>query len=215
MPRINELQKSYVKHIIKAILVLKPLTIDQVVRLTCQKAMPNVTPTREEKELIEQLTGELAFEGELNIANKKIELNLRYRVASVEEDYKLEDEGASTRQPINIDGEYEVETVGSERYPYIWKALDEGLTVEVELIPEPTNTRDHLAVAVCIDSKPYAYFPRPDAAKYHELIEHARDNHLKIVTNAKVFRSEGLLKHKYFILHLQTEEQFKTKLGKG
>lgn len=205
MIRIQELQNAHVKKMIKEVLIIRPLTIEQIVRLVCQKTMPNITPSRTEKEKIESLTAELIFDGHLNSHNGKIELNIRYRVSSVEEDYKLED----TTEPqhnIFIDGANAFETVGSERYPFIWQSLEPNARLQVELIAEPTNTRDALAVAVCIKKKPYAYLPRPEAAKYHPIIMDAKNKGYAVFANAEVQISESVLHHKIFILKLDTPE---------
>ena len=205
MTRILDLQNAHIKKMIKEVLIIRPLTIEQVVRLVCQKAMPNVTPSKVEKEKIELLTGELIFEGHLNAHNSKIELNIRYRVSSVEEDYIIEDSN-NTSEPLNIDGKYEIETVGSERYPFIWQSLEEGQAVQVELIAEPNNTRDSLAVAVCINKKPYAYLPRPEAARYHSTLLEASNKGIAVYANAKVIISESVLQHKLFVLNLKNPE---------
>lgn len=213
MSRVQDLQSAHIKNMIKTVLVLRPLPVEQIVRLVCQKAMPNIPPSRQEKEIIEKYTGELLFGGHLNAVNGKIELNMRYRVSSVEEDYKLEEEDNIVKTSLNIDGDYEFETVGSERYPFAWKDLSEGDMVEVELIAEPTNTRDALAVAVCINKKPYAYMPRPEAAKYHPIIVEARNKHYNLFTQAKVAISESVLHHKLFVLMLEKPDDLKTEIG--
>lgn len=213
MGRINELQSPHIKQLIKTVLVLRPLPIDQIIRLVCLKTMPNIAPSREEKEKIKQLTSELIFEGQVNASYGKIELNERYRVSSVEEDYLIEEPEGKILEPLNVDGSYVFETVGSERYPFIWKELQEGQTVEVELIAEPTNTRDSFAVAICINKKPYAYMPRPEAARYHPVIVKARSQNYTLVTKAKVAISESILNHKIFIMNLETPEKILQTIG--
>lgn len=211
--RIQDLQSAHIKKIIKSVLILRPLPIDQIVRLVAQKTMPNMLVSKAEKKLVEQYTSELIFDGHLNAVNGKIELNMRYRVSSVEEDYKLEDEDKTPKKPLMIQGDYIFETVGSERYPFIWQKLEEGSTVEVELIAEPTNMRDALAVAVCIDKKPYAYLPRPEAAQYHAIIVEARNKNYAFFTKGKVAISESVLQHKIFILSLEQPESISRKIN--
>lgn len=213
MSRVQDLQSAHIKNMIKTVLVLRPLPVEQIVRLVCQKTMPNIQPTRQEKELIEKYTGELIFSGHLNAVNGKIELNMRYRVSSVEEDYRLDEADNIPKTALNIDGDYEFETVGSERYPFAWKDLNEGDKVEVELIAEPTNTRDALAVAVCINKKPYAYMPRPEAAQYHPIIVEAHNKHHSFFTQATVKISESVLHHKLFILGLEHPNNLHNEIG--
>lgn len=212
--RIQDLQSAHVKKIIKSVLILRPLPIDQIIRLVAQKTMPNIPVSKNEKNLIEQYTGELIFDGHLNSLNGKIELNMRYRVSSVEEDYKLDEGDSTPKTPISGSGDYTFETVGSERYPFIWQKLEEGLLVEVELIAEPTNMRDALAVAVCINKKPYAYLPRPEAAKYHPIIVEARQKNHSIFTVGKVTLSESVLQHKIFVLSLEQPESLAERISK-
>lgn len=212
--QIKDLQPAHVKKIIKSVLILRPLPLEQITRTVALKTMPNIPVSKQEKKLIEQYTSELIFDGQLNAINGKIELNMRYRVSSVEEDYKLDDTDVTPKTPLHVHGDYSFETVGSERYPFIWQKFEEGDTVEVELIAEPTNTRDSLAVAVCIDKKPYAYLPRPEAAQYHPIIVEARNKNYTIVTKGKVAISESILQHKIFVLSLEQPDMLKEYISK-
>lgn len=208
MTRLNELQTAHIKRTIKSILILRPLPIQQVISLVGKKLMPNIPLSGEDKRLIEKLTAELIFEGQLNAKDKKIELNGRYRVSSVEEDYKLDEQESSNRKSLNMSGGKTIETVGSERYPFIWQKLNVGENVDVELIPEPTNMRDPLAVAVCIDKKPYAYLPREEAARYHPTLTEAKRLGYNVFVTAEVTMVKSLLDFKMFKLNVETPEKF-------
>lgn len=201
----TEMQKAYINKTIREVAALFPIEFHALQMKVIAKLMPHVEPTDADRKLIREEIISLIIDGKMDINKGKVSVEGRYRVNSVEEDYKLNNienpEGIK-----NINGTYEILSVGSERYPFYWQPLEINKTIEVELIAEPQNKKDPLAVAICIDKKPYAYLPRPEAFKYHPLIQKANNHGFLIVTQAKVGTYEHNPSVKLFILKVAPSE---------
>lgn len=207
MSRMENMQPAYIRTTIKNVLLNKPAKIDNLMRSVFIKLMPNIVPTKSEKALVLTMIQELAFNGQININNGTISLNLQYRVSSVEEDYRLNSLQNVTRKPMKISGNIYCVSVGSERYPSLWRELELDSHIEVELVPEPTNKKDPLAVALCINDRPYAYMLRSEAALYHPLIVKLRAQGYKASIDAKVAVDEKLSTFKVFTFYLPTLQE--------
>lgn len=207
MSRMENMQPAYIRTIIKNVLLNKPAKIDNLMRSAFIKLMPNIAPTKSEKDLVLTVIQELAFNGQININNGTISLNLQYRVSSVEEDYRLNNLQNVTRKILKLSGKTTCVSVGSERYPSLWRELELGSHIEVELIPEPTNKKDPLAVALCINDRPYAYMLRSEAALYHPLIVKLRAKGYKACIDADISVDEKLSTFKVFTFNLPDLEE--------
>lgn len=183
--RLKDMQKAYIDKTIREVLAVHPVSYDQLILKTFKKLIPNLQPTEEDKKIVKQEILEMLVEGKIDMNKGKVSVEGRYRVNSVEEDYKLNNV-ETVEGEKNINGSHQVLTVGSERYPFFWSNLEMGRQIRVELIAEPQNKKDPLAVAVCIDKKPYAYLPREEAAKYHPLVINANKKGFIITAIAKV-----------------------------
>lgn len=209
---LENMQAAYVKKAVKEVLLAKPAKIDTLIKTSLLKIMPNIQPSKNDKEIIKGIIQELIFNGQANVNNGLISLNLTYRVSSVEEDYRIQISDLMFNKQVFILGNQEQLSVGSERYPSLWKNFTLGQKVEVELVAEPDNKKDPLAVAVCIERKPYAYMLRSEAAKYHPIIKQANRKKYNIMTVGTVEMDEKLSAFKIFKLHLPNVEEFKEEI---
>jgi hypothetical protein len=182
---IKDLQRAYVGKTIREVLAIHPVTFEQLQAKSLKKLIPHTTPNAEDKALVKEEIFNLLIDGKIDINKGKIRIEGRYRVNSVEEDYKIDN--ITTLAGIkNINGNNVILSVGSERYPFFWSNLEISSVIPVELIAEPNNKKDPLAVAICIDKKPYAYLPREEAANYHPSIMLANKQGFSIMTEAIV-----------------------------
>lgn len=208
---ISEMQNAYIGKTIRSVLSLKPMDKNELISNVIKKLNPESPSTKEAKDKIVSVIVELIFNGKLNVKDGKIMLIGRFRTNSVEEDYTLKEHTSLVTQFINIDGGYYIETVGSERYPFLWSTMIPGMQFKVELIAEPSNSKDPNAVAVCIDKKPYAYLPREEAPKYHRILKSANANGVGIETTATVGHYTNS-EVKLFKLYLTGHEELLTKI---
>jgi hypothetical protein len=208
---IAEMQNAYIGKTIRAVLSLKPMDKNELILNVIKKLTPGSPITKEAKDRVLGIVVDLIFEGKLNVKEGKVMLIGRFRTNSVEEDYNLKEHTALVTQSINIDGTVEMETVGSERYPFIWASMIPGMKFKVELIAEPGNSKDPNAVAVCLDKKPYAYLPREEASKYHRFLKSANANGIGIEATATVGYYENS-EIKLFKLTLTSHEELLAKI---
>jgi hypothetical protein len=185
MQRLNKMQQAYINKTIREVLAVSPVDFDTLMSRVFKKLIPNIEPNSSDKEVLRFRILDLLIQGKIDINKGKISIEGRYRVNSVEEDYKLNNVESPAGEK-NINGTTIINSVGSERYPFFWSKLELGSLIKTELIAEPQNKKDPLAVAICIDKKPYAYMPREEASKYHPLIIKANKKDFIIVTHAKV-----------------------------
>lgn len=205
------MQNAYISKTVRTILSLRPMDKNELVSNVIKKLSPGQPSTKEAKEKIFNIITELVFDGKLNVKDGKIMLIGRFRTNSVEEDYTLMEQTSMIKEVINIDGPNILETVGSERYPFLWSSMTPGSRFKVELIAEPNNSKDPNAVAVCINKKPYAYLPREEAAKYHRFLKSANANGLGIEATALVDYYENS-EVKLFRLSLTSHEDLLKKI---
>lgn len=210
---LKQMQKAYIDKTVREVLAVHPVTYDQLVIKAFKKLIPNSSPNAEDKQILKTEIFEMLVEGKIDINKGKISVEGRYRVNSVEEDYKLNNVDEVEGEK-NINGSYKVLTVGSERYPFFWSSLELGKIITVELIAEPENKKDPHAVAVCINKKPYAYLPREEAPKYHPLVMQANKNGFIVVTSALVSTYPENPSVKLFELNITPSEILKKHLDK-
>lgn len=208
--RISDLQPAYIRKIMSEILFRKPLNFKSLIATTVQKLTPNVPPTREELMTLKDIVLNMLIEGKTNISNGVITLNSRFRTNSVEEDYKLSVKEADST--INIDSAdgATINSVGSERLISLWTEMPVGKVVTVTLIAEPDNRKDPNAVAICIDGKPYAYFPREEAYNYQKLVLEAAEKRIALECTATATYDSEVYPVKYFELNLLPKSELES-----
>lgn len=209
---LEEMQPAFIRKTVKEVLLSKSSKLDVLMKSVLFKLMPNVTPSKHEKDLILSIIQELIFNGQANINNGVISLNLTYRVSSVEEDYRIKTSELYFNKPVFVIGSKESTSVGSERYPSLWKPLNLDSKIDIELVAEPDNKKDPLAVALCIERKPYAYMLRSEAAAYHPIIKEANKKKINIMTVATVSLDEKLSTFKVFKLHIPEAAELQTEI---
>lgn len=209
---LEDLQPAFIRAKVKEVLLAKSSKLDILIKSVLFKLMPNVTPSKHEKDLILSIIHELIFNGQANVNNGVISLNLTYRISSVEEDYRINTSELFFNKPVFVVGAKEAISVGSERYPSLWKTLSLDAKIDIELVAEPDNKKDPLAVALCIERKPYAYMLRSEAAEYHPIIKEANKKKINIMTIATVSLDEKLSTFKVFKLHLPEPSELKEEI---
>jgi hypothetical protein len=210
---IKDLQVAYISKTIREVLAIHPVTYDQLLSKSIKKLIPSTQPNSDDKNRIKEEIFKLLIEGKIDINKGKVSVEGRYRVNSVEEDYKLNNI-ESLEGEKNINGSHEFLSVGSERYPFFWSTLELNTIVVVELIAEPQNKKDPLAVAICIDKKPYAYLPREEASNYHSIVMKANSDGFRIVASAIISTYEHNPSVKLFKLSLVPFEVLNRQLNK-
>lgn len=182
---VTSLQKAYLRKTIIDLIIRKPEPLKTLPNAVARKLQPNQPFTLEEKQYVNNVLFMMLTDGEINIVGGIAQVKTRYRSNSVEEDYYLETH-QETHKHVKTRGNHSVYTVGSERKPYLWAKLNPTLPYHVEIIPEPNNSKDSNAIAVCINGQPFSYFPRDEAARYTKLLNKLFERKIILTTLAYI-----------------------------
>lgn len=71
---------------------------------------------------------------------------------------------------VSLDGERRFSSMGSDKYPGVWKNLIPEQKITVNVIPELDNPKDKTAVSLQINGIILGYFPREIAYEYHNIL---------------------------------------------
>lgn len=189
-----DMQRPFIRKSIIEIVARQSVSIKNIATVVSKKLQPNYPLTVEEKQYVNSIIFSMISDGDVNVKSGMLETKTRYRLNSVEEDYYL-NVNEDTHKHVNMEGEVDVFTVGSERKPFLWARLNPALPYHVTLVPEPQNFKDPNAVAVCINGQPFSYFPRDLAEQYSPILNQIFKYNIVLTTQAIVLEHpehEGL-----------------------
>jgi hypothetical protein len=180
-----DMQKAFIRKTVVELVARQSVSVKNIATVLAKKLQPNSILTVDEKQYINSIVFTMISDGDINVKSGMLETKTRYRLNSVEEDYYL-NVNEETHKHLNVEGDTEVYTVGSERKPYLWARLNNALPYQVTLVPEPQNFKDPNAIAVCINGQPFSYFPRDLAEHYSPVLNQIFKYNIVLTTKATI-----------------------------
>lgn len=169
MVDILGLPQAYIRKVISDVLAEQDMPSTQIVlvgktidRLTGNRGrVDNDTKTNIAVNKFIYRTIEGMIESSKIIQNKdgRFSLNRKY-IPSPIEDVDI----------ISLDGDRHFSSMGSDKYPAIWRSLLPEQKIVVHVIPEIDNPKDKTAVSIQINNQILGYFPREIAYEYHNIL---------------------------------------------
>lgn len=104
---------------------------------------------------------------------------------------------------ISLDGERRFSSMGSDKYPTVWKSLLPEQKIVVNVIPELDNPKDKTAVSLQINGIVIAYFPREVAYEYHNVLLSKMKQGQTCITNVTVKVNPMMPDYKYAEISLK------------
>lgn len=157
-----------------------------------------------------RILNDLEMGGRIKLQDKNVSLS---PIGSVDNgEYLPVSLDVKTSNVINVEGNINVFSVGSQYYSEPWKNLQGGQLLEVELIVEDANPYDRNAIAVVYKNEILGHLTRSDAQEYQPILKSLEEDDITVAINALVENAEDKNGYKYLKLLMPSASQLSTLL---